>query len=236
MLIKRFSRCLLALTLVVTSVVNPATSFAFTRVQQTATTQSQTTDLTARLAALEKELEAKRQELGVTGLSLVIVKDDKVVFMKGIGYRNLKSKLPVTPDTLFAIGSSSKAFTAMSAMMSVDDGKLSLDDSPKKYLPYFKLQDPEADEKITVRDLMCHSSGLNRTDLPWVSGVFTREEVIKIAGQAKPTAKFREKFQYQNIMYTAAGEVVAKVQNQPWETVIKNRIFKPLGMNSSNLT
>lgn len=236
MLIKRFSRCLLALMLVVTSVITPITSFAFTGIQQTAATQSQSTDLTARLAALEKELEAKRQETGVVGLSLVIVKDDKVVFMKGMGYKDFEHKLPVTPETLFAIGSSTKAFTAMSAMMSVDDGKLSLDDSPKKYLPYFKLQDPEADEKITVRDLMCHSSGLNRTDLPWISGVFTREEIIRIAGQAKPTAKFREKFQYQNIMFAAAGEIVAKVQNQPWETVIKNRLFKPLGMDSSNLS
>jgi CubicO group peptidase (beta-lactamase class C family) len=129
--------------------------------------------------------------------------------MKGLGYRDFERKVPVTPDTLFAIGSSTKAFTAMLVAMGADEGKISLDDSPKKFLPYFKLQDPEADAKITVRDLLSHSSGLNRTDLAWITGVLNREEVIRVAAQAKPTAKLREKWQYQNVMYSAAGECVA---------------------------
>src|SRR5581483_11737108 len=112
----------------------------------------------------------KRKELGLTGASLAIVKDDKAIYLKGMGVKDYERKLPVTPDTLFAIGSSSKAFTAMSVMMSVDEGKFSLSDSPKEYLPYFKLQDAEADAKITVRDLLCHRSGLNRTDIGWYTG------------------------------------------------------------------
>jgi CubicO group peptidase (beta-lactamase class C family) len=191
-------------------------------------------DLAARLAAIEKAVEEKRQALGIPGLSLVIVKDDKVIYMKGLGYRDFERKVPVTPDTLFAIGSSSKAFTAMLVAMAADEGKLSLDDSPKKVLPYFKLQDPEADEKITLRDLLSHSSGLNRTDLAWVSGVLNREEVIRVAAQAKPTAKLREKFQYQNVMYAAAGEIVGRVENSTWERLISERIFKPLGMKGSD--
>src|SRR5215472_1999456 len=107
-------------------------------------------DLTAGLAAIEKAVDARRQELGIPGVDLAIVKDDKVVYIKGLGFRDLDRKLPVTPDTLFAIGSSSKAFTAMAAMMTVDEGKLSLEDSPKKYLPYFKLRDEDADAKITI--------------------------------------------------------------------------------------
>jgi CubicO group peptidase (beta-lactamase class C family) len=191
-------------------------------------------DLDAKLAAVEKAVEERRQALGIPGLSLVIVKDDKVVYMKGLGYKDFEKKAPVTPDTLFAIGSSSKAFTAMLVAMAADAGKLSLDDSPKKFLPYFKLQDPEADAKITLRDLLAHSSGLNRTDLPWVSGVLNREETIRVAAQAKPTAKLREKFQYQNVMYAAAGEIVGRVENSTWEKLIAERIFKPLGMKGSD--
>src|ERR1044072_5466430 len=127
--------------------------------------------------------------------------------MKGLGHKDFEQKVPVTPDTLFAIGSSSKAFTAMLVAMAADEGKLSLDDSPKKFLPYFKLQDPEADAKITLRDLLSHSSGLNRTDLAWVSGTLNREEVIRVAAQAQPTAKLRETMQYQNVMYAAADTV-----------------------------
>lgn len=191
-------------------------------------------DLDAKLAAIEKVVEERRIANGIPGLSLVIVKDDRVIYMKGFGHRDFERKIPVTPDTLFAIGSSSKAFTSMLIAMAADEGKLSLDDSPKKFLPYFKLQDPEADAKITLRDLLAHSSGLNRTDLAWVSGALNREEVIRVAAQAKPTAKLREKFQYQNVMYAAAGEVVGRVENSNWEKLIGERIFKPLGMKGSD--
>lgn len=191
-------------------------------------------DLDAKLVAIEKVVEEKRLANGIPGLSLVIVKDDKVIYMKGFGYKDFERKVPVTPDTLFAIGSSSKAFTAMLVAMAADEGKLSLDDAPKKFLPYFKLQDPEADAKITLRDLLSHSSGLNRTDLAWISGTLNREEVIRVAAQAKPTAKLREKFQYQNVMYAAAGEIVGRAEHASWEKLISERIFKPLGMKGSD--
>ncbi len=193
-------------------------------------------NLSEPLASIEKAIDQKRQELGIPGLSLVIVKDDKVIYMKGLGMKDFEHKLPVTPDTLFAIGSASKAFTAMTAIMSVDEGKLSLDDSPKKFLPYFKLRDPDADAKITIRDLLAHRSGLNRTDLAMVTNMLNREELIKVAGMAKPTAKLGEKFQYQNVMYAAAGEVAAKAQNSTWDKLIGTKIFKPLGMKASDTT
>jgi len=190
-------------------------------------------DLAAKLEAIEKALEKRREELGIPGFALAIIKGDAPILMKGFGLRDVDGKLPVTPDTLFAIGSCSKAFTAMSAVMSADEGKMSLDDSPKKYLPYFRLQDAEADAKISVRDLLSHQSGLDGTDLAWYTGALNREEVIKVAGLAKPKAKLREKFQYQNVMYSAAGEAVARAQNSTWEGVIADRFFKPLGMKAS---
>ncbi len=193
-------------------------------------------DLQTKLAGIEEKVEKRRKELGIPGMSLVIVKDDQIIYMKGLGYKDFEKQIAVTPDTQFAIGSATKAFTALTALMSVDEGKLSLDDSPKKYLPYFKINNPDIDSKITVRDLMCHSSGLNRTDLAMITGKLTRQELIQVAGEAKPVAGLREKFMYQNLMFTAAGEIVATVQKEPWEKFIPERIFKPLGMKNSSLS
>src|SRR5690606_29526846 len=155
---------------------------------------------------------------------------------KGLGYKDFENKVPVTADTQFAIGSATKAFTGLTVLMAQDAGKLSLDDSPRKYLPYFRMYDPETNEKITIRDLLSHSSGLNRTDLAMITGRLTRAELIEVAAQARPTAKFRERFQYQNLMFTAAGEVVAAVEKKPWEKVVPEMVFKPLGMANSSMS
>lgn len=238
MILKRFSHLLLVLALFVATTLAPfqKVATAQSKTQTTTTVQTTAPDLSARLAAIEKALDEKRKEYHIPGVSFVIVKDDKVIYMKGLGLKDVERNLPVTPDTLFAIGSSSKAFTALSAAMSADDGKLSLDDPPKKFLPYFKLRDAETDAKITIRDLLSHRSGIDRTDLSMVSGNLNREELIRVAGMAKPTAKLGEKFLYQNIMFAAAGEIVAKAQNTTWDSFIEKRIFKPLGMKDSNTT
>ncbi|HEX6123763.1 MAG TPA: serine hydrolase [Pyrinomonadaceae bacterium] len=205
------------------------------RAQATATITA-TTDHSRALAAIEEKTEARRKELGIPGMSLAIVKDDQVIFSKGLGYKDFENKLAVTPDTQFAIGSATKAFTALSVLMTEDEGKLSLDASPKTVLPYFKMYDPETDKNMTIRDLLTHSSGLNRTDLAMASGKLTRAELIRVAGEAKPIAKLREKFGYQNLMFTAAGEIVAVAQKQPWEVFIPERVFKPLGMTNSTMS
>ncbi len=204
--------------------------------QQQAAATATARDYSAALAAIEKAIDEKRKELGIPGISLAIVKDDQIIYLKGLGEKDRDKKLPVTPDTQFAIGSASKAFTGMIAVMAADEGKLSLDDSPKKFLPYFTLRDQEAAAKITIRDLLAHRSGLNRTDFAMVTGLLNREELIRVAGEAKPTAKLGEKFQYQNIMYAAAGEVVAKAEKSTWDKLITSRIFKPLGMANSDTT
>ncbi|HEX8287728.1 MAG TPA: serine hydrolase [Pyrinomonadaceae bacterium] len=229
----KFLRLFTALLLVFAFINFPLATIGYA---QTSTQTAVSDDMQARLARIEEKIEARRKELGIPGISLVIVKDDKIIYMKGLGYKDFAKQIPVTPDTQFAIGSATKAFTALSVLMSQDEGKLSLDDSPKKYLTYFKINDPEIDSKITIRDLLSHSSGLNRTDLAMVTGKLNREELIKVAGEAKPTAKLREKFQYQNLMFTAAGEIVAKVQKEPWEKFIPERVFAPLGMTNSTMS
>ncbi|MDT7604381.1 MAG: hypothetical protein QOF61_2378, partial [Acidobacteriota bacterium] len=231
MLDKRFLHLALAFVFLSPSLAAPA------RAQVAAqSVASAPDDLATRVAAIEKVFEEKRKETGVPGASLVVVQGDKVILIKGSGLRDAARALTVTPDTLFAIGSCTKAFTAMAAVMSQDDGKLSLDDAPKKYLTYFKLRDPEADAKVSLRDLLSHQTGLAGTDIAWYTGVLNREEVIRVAGRAKPTAKPREKFQYQNVMYSAAGETVAHAQGTTWENLISTRILKPLGMTKTVLS
>lgn len=201
-----------------------------------AVTQTGSADYAKGLAAIEEKVESRRKELGIPGMALVIVRDGKVIYSKGLGYKDFEKKVPVTPNTQFAIGSATKAFTALSMLMTQDEGKVSLDDSPKKYLSYFKMKDPDTDKNITVRDLMDHSSGLNRTDLAMITGKLNRAELIQTVGEAKPMAKLREKFFYQNIMFAAAGEIVATVQKMPWEQFVPQRIFKPLGMTNSTMS
>lgn len=197
---------------------------------------AQTIDNTTALATIEEKVEARRKELGIPGMSLAIVKDGQVIYSKGLGYKDLENKIAVTPDTQFAIGSATKAFTAMTVLMAQDEGKLSLDDSPKKLLPYFKMYDADTDKNITIRDLLSHSSGLNRTDLAMITGRLNRGELIRVAAQAKPTAKLREKFQYQNLMFTAAGEIAAAAEKKPWDKLVPERVFKPLGMTNSTVS
>ena len=235
MKLKSFSSFVLSLLLTVVTISAPlAKPVVVGQVGQAAA--ATVPDLAARLAAIEKAIEEKRKELGIPGASLVIVKDDKVLYLKGLGVKDFENKAPVTPDTLFAIGSATKGFTALAAVMSADKGKLSLEDSPKKFLPYFKMREPDTDAKITIRDLLSHRSGLNRMDLAMVTNRLNRQELIQVAGMAKPTAKLGEKFQYQNVMYAAAGEVVAQAEHSTWDRVMMDRIFKPLGMNSTNTT
>jgi Beta-lactamase class C and other penicillin binding proteins len=191
---------------------------------------------TSALAAIEAKVEERRKALGIPGMSLAIVKDDKVIYSKGLGFKDFEKKVAATADTQFAIGSATKAFTGLSVLMTADEGKLSLDASPKTVLPYFKMADADTDKNMTIRDLLTHSSGLNRTDLAMITGKLTRAELIRVAGEAKPVAKLREKFGYQNLMYAAAGEIVAVAQKQSWEKFIPERVFKPLGMTNSTMS
>lgn len=196
---------------------------------------AQSSDYAKGISAIEEKVEVRRKELGIPGMSLAIVKDDKVIFVKGLGLKDFENKVPVTADTQFAIGSATKAFTALSVLMTADEGKLSLDAPPKTVLPYFKMADADTDKNMTIRDLLTHSSGLNRTDIAMITGKLTRAELIRVAGEAKPIGKLREKFGYQNLMFAAAGEVVAVAQKQPWEKFVPERIFKPLGMTNSTM-
>jgi CubicO group peptidase (beta-lactamase class C family) len=172
----------------------------------------------------------------VPGLAIAIVKNDQLVLAKGYGVRKVGDAAPVDEKTLFAIGSSSKAFTAAAVAMLVDEGKLKWDDPATKPLTGFQLFDPYVTREITVRDLLCHRSGLDRAEFIWISTPYDRNEILRRVRYVKPSSSFRSKFGYQNIMYLAAGQAVASVSGMSWDDFIRERIFTPLGMSSSNTT
>jgi CubicO group peptidase (beta-lactamase class C family) len=183
---------------------------------------------------VDRILEQQRAQQHIPGLALAIVKDDRVVYVATIGQRDIERNLPVTENTMFPIGSCTKAFTSMAIALAQDRGMLSLDDHPRKFLPYFRMADHDADAQVTLRDMLGHRTGLKAyADLAAEPGVLTREEYVRAATTAKPAVPFRSAFQYSNAMYSAAGEIVGKVHNSSWERVIETEIFGPLGMTSS---
>jgi CubicO group peptidase (beta-lactamase class C family) len=195
--------------------------------------RSETVDV-ATASAIRSIIDAQMKSQHIPGAVLAIVRDDRVVFTFAAGVRDIEHNLRVTPDTLFPIGSCTKAFTSMEIARSADRGLLSLDDHPRRFLPYLKLADPEADAHITIRDMLSHRTGLKAyADLAAEPGVLTRDEYIRAATAAKPAVPFRTKFQYSNAMYAAAGEIAGGVNHSTWEEVIANDVFRPLGMTSS---
>lgn len=170
----------------------------------------------------------------VPGVAIAIVKDDKIVLAKGYGVKKLGDPAPVDERTVFAIGSSSKAFTAASIAMLVDEGKLKWNDPATKYLPGFETYDPYVTRELTIRDLLSHRSGLERGDFLWYGTENDRDEILRRTRFIKPSWSLRSNFGYQNLMFLAAGQIVNKVEGKSWDDFITQRIFKPLGMTSSN--
>jgi CubicO group peptidase (beta-lactamase class C family) len=188
----------------------------------------------APLTGLDQYIEQARTAWKVPGLAIAIVKNDSVVYARGFGVRTLGRPEPVDQHTLFAIGSCSKAFTATLVAMLVERGKLSWDDPVSSRLPGFQLYDPYVTRELTVRDLLTHRSGLSRGDLLWYATNRSRDEIVHDVRNLKPSWSFRSRFGYQNIMYLTAGQVVAAVEGQSWDRVVRERIFLPLGMLETN--
>src|SRR4051812_48428339 len=170
----------------------------------------------------------------VPGLALAVVHNDSVVLERGYGVRKLGQSDRVDENTLFAIGSASKAFTAMLVAMLVDQGKGKWDDPATNYLPGFQLYDPYVTRELTVRDLLTHRSGLTAADLMLFDPRYTRDSILYRARYVKPTYSFRSHFGYSNIMYLAAGQLAARAVGSTWDDAVRDRIFIPLGMTASN--
>ncbi|HEU4794104.1 MAG TPA: serine hydrolase [Pyrinomonadaceae bacterium] len=174
------------------------------------------------------------KEWEVPGLAVAIIKGDQIVLAKGYGVRKIGDPAPVDERTLFAIGSSSKAFTAAAVGMLVDEGKVKWDDPVTKYLPEFEMYDPYVTRELTVRDLLTHRSGLQRGDFLWYGTELDREEILKRTRHLKPSWSLRSTFGYQNLMYLAAGQLIARVSGKSWDEFIRDRFFAPLNMSASS--
>jgi CubicO group peptidase (beta-lactamase class C family) len=187
--------------------------------------------------AIDTLVERTLKAFEVPGIAVCIIKDGKVVHSKGYGLRSLDNRLPVDEHTSFGIASNSKGFTTAALGMLVDEGKLDWDDKVRKYIPEFKLFDPYVTEEFTVRDLLCHRSGLGlgAGDLMFFpdSSDFTIPDIIHNLQFLKPASSFRSQYAYDNNLYIVAGEIVARVSGMSWEDFIEKKIMRPLGMSSS---
>lgn len=184
--------------------------------------------------ALSRYIETSMRAWKVPGAAVGIVRGTAPVYLRGFGVRDVRTGQAVTPDTLFDIGSCTKAFTAAAAAMLVDEGKMRWDGKVRDYIPWFQLYDPLADEQVTLRDLLTHRTGVPGTDMLWYGTHLTRAQVIRRLRYAKPDAGFRAAFQYQNVMYVAAGYAVGQAAGETWDAFVQQRIFAPLGMSESD--
>jgi len=193
------------------------------------------TTTTIQIPGIDSVLNQVLKDQNIAGFAVAIVKGDEVIYSKGFGYRDVANKKPVTPNTLFAIGSSTKAFTSGLLGLLEKDGKLKLDDKANILLPQLSFYNSEMNNQISVRDLMAHRTGLSRYDYSWLLfNTANRDSIISRVKYMKPTSGVREKWYYNNFMFLAQGMIVEKISGKTWEQNIKDKFFDPLGMTRSN--
>ena len=193
-------------------------------------------DHTELVSALDSRIPALASEWNVPGIAVAIVKNGTVVFEKGFGFKDRERQLPVTPQTLFAIGSTTKAFTTFVMGTLCDEKKLDWDTPVVTYLPSFQLYDSAVSGRVTPRDLACHRTGVPRHDLLWVNSNLTRPQLAYRLRYLPNTDDLRAKWQYNNLMYAAAGYLIEEITHRTWEDAVRDRIFTPLGMSSSTFS
>ena len=187
------------------------------------------------LSEIDNYLAQAMVDWRVPGFAVAIVKDDQVVFSKGYGVRQLNTRALVDEHTLFAIASNTKAFTAAALATLVDQGSIQWDDPVRKYLPDFELYDRYVSADMTIRDLLCHRSGLGTFsgDLLWYETVLTPQQVLERARHLPQAAKYGRSYGYSNLMYLAAGEVIISVSGVNWQFFIQRQILDALEMSDT---
>lgn len=198
---------------------------------------AQNTD--AKLAEIDAYAERVLKDQNQPGMAIAVVKDNRTVFAKGYGVRELGKPEKVDENTIFAIASNSKAFTTASLSILIDEGKIGgWDDKVSKYLPEFRLYDPYVSENVTIRDLVSHRVGLDTFsgDLLWYETTYKEDEILRRLRYLQPVRGFRAGFGYQNLMFIAAGRIIEKVSGKTWGQFVTERILQPLGMNRTTTT
>jgi CubicO group peptidase (beta-lactamase class C family) len=190
-------------------------------------------------ADLDAYVARSLQTFNVPGISVAIVKDGKLVLAKGFGVRKLGDPTPVDENTLFGIGSNTKAFTSAALASLVDAGKITWDEPVYQAMPGFEMYDPYVAHEMTIRDLLTHRSGMGLGEgdlLFWPHSTYTRDEIIYRLRFMKPASSFRSHFAYDNLLYLAAGQIIPAVTGQSWDDYIREHILVPLSMNTTTLS
>ncbi|MEO0895231.1 MAG: serine hydrolase [Bacteroidota bacterium] len=190
-----------------------------------------------RFKDLDKEYEELLEVSQAAGFAVAIVEGDQIIYAKGFGFRDYENKKPVDANTLFAIGSSTKAFTSAILGQLRDDEKLSFDDSPIEHMPFFSFYNDEMNNSIIIQDLMCHRTGLPRHDFSWyMFPTNNRDSLLMRVKYQEPFTGVRQQWYYNNFMFLAQGVIAEKITGKSWEDNVRERFFKPLGMERSNCT
>ncbi|MDM0057228.1 serine hydrolase [Variovorax fucosicus] len=180
---------------------------------------------------LESLVEASMKEWKVPGLALAVIQDGEVALLKGYGVRDTDSGLPVTTDTQFLLCSITKSFTAAGLGLLVDERKLDWDRPVREVIPEFRLHDPVATERLTVRDLLCHHSGLPRHDWIHMPGDLSNAQMLAALRHLAPNKDLRDTFQYSNLGYLVAGMITERISGQSYQDFTTERLMKPLGFS-----
>ncbi len=194
------------------------------------------TKIDKRFIGLEAEINKILKEQHTAGVAVAVVENNKLIFAKGFGYRDVDNKLPVTINTQFAIGSCTKAFTASLIGILQKEKEIDLDKPFTNYLNDYKFYSSDLTNHVTLRDMMSHRTGLPRHDLSWYIAPDTRENLMKRIQYMEPSAKLRQVWQYNNFMYLMQGVLVEKLTGNSWESNVQDKIFNKIGMNNSNFS
>jgi CubicO group peptidase (beta-lactamase class C family) len=190
-------------------------------------------------AGFEQRVEQLRSQYEIPGVTVSIVEDGRPTLARGWGVREIGTNKPVNADTIFATGSTGKAFTAAALAVLVDQGKIKWDDRIIDHMPYFRMYDPWVTREMTVRDLLTHRSGLGlgAGDLLFVpNSNRSRKEITLALQHIKPETSFRSAYAYDNILYITAGQLIEEVSGLTWEQFMRRHVFQPLGMNASTVS
>ena len=194
---------------------------------------AQDVNIQNKLKKFDKEMVKNLKDWNIPGVGVGIVKDGKLVFVKGYGYRDYEKKLPITANTLFQIASNTKLFTSTAIGFMVNEGKLDWDKPIKTFVPSIEFFNNDLNNSITIRDMLSHRTGVTRHDLIWYKSDFTRKEFFEKLKYLEPAQPIRQGFLYNNLMYASAGHIIELLENKTWEQYVQEKILTPLKMNST---
>lgn len=194
---------------------------------------AQDREIQKKLVGFEKAMEKNLKDWNMPGVGVGVVKNGKLVYVKGFGYRDYEKKLPITANTLFQIASNTKLFTSTAIGFLVEEGKLDWDKPIKTFVPSIQFYNNDLNNSITIRDMLSHRTGVTRHDLIWYKSDFNRAELFSRLKYLEPAQPLRQGFLYNNLMYAASGHIINLIEGKTWEQYVREKILNPLKMTNT---